>query len=87
MKSVVATLVLMLGSGALLFAADTNPAAQPATHPSTQPVNKYCPISGTEEVDPDCKTVTYKGQVIGFCCEDCIPKFEKDPEKYIKNMK
>jgi YHS domain-containing protein len=27
--------------------------------------------------------VTYKKQVIGFCCPDCKGKFEKEPEKFI----
>ena len=64
-------------------------ATAPATAPSTQaavPVNKKCPVSG-EDVDPKGKTVVYKGQTIGFCCEDCVEPFKKNPEKYAKNLK
>jgi len=60
----------------------------PATQPATKPgpiVNKKCPV-GDEDVDPKGKTVVYKGKTIGFCCEDCIKDFNKDPEKYVKKL-
>jgi YHS domain-containing protein len=28
--------------------------------------------------------VDYKGRRIYFCCKECPPVFNKDPEKYIK---
>ena len=28
----------------------------------------------------------YKGKRVYFCCPPCIPKFNKDPEKYMKKM-
>ncbi len=64
------------------------PATQPATQPTTQPqaINTKGPVSG-DDVDPDTQTITYKGQTIGFCCDDCIKKFKKDPDKYMKNLK
>ncbi len=31
--------------------------------------------------------LTYEGQEMKFCCKDCVKKFNKDPEKYIKLMK
>ena len=31
-------------------------------------------------------TVTYKGQVIAFCCKDCVDTFNKEPAKYVKNV-
>jgi YHS domain-containing protein len=69
-------------------AATTKPAT---TAPTTQaasatPVNKKCPVSG-DPIDPKVKTVVYKGKTIGFCCEDCVAPFQKDPEKYAKNIK
>jgi len=88
MKSLIATLILMLGSGALLFAADgSNPSTQPSSQPTTQPMNRFCPVQQDEAVDPDTKTVVYKGNTIGFCCDDCIPKFQADPETYMKTIK
>jgi len=47
--------------------------------------NQVCPISG-EDVDTGTPTELYNGKEIGFCCSDCIEKFKKDPEKYMKNL-
>ncbi|MBV8881270.1 MAG: hypothetical protein JO332_14990 [Planctomycetaceae bacterium] len=49
------------------------------------PINKKCPIKGTEVAAG--RTVEYKKQLIGFCCADCVAKFESDPEKWIKRVK
>lgn len=50
-----------------------------------EPINKKCPIKGTDVVAG--RTIEYKKQTIGFCCADCVAKFEGDPEKYIKKVK
>ncbi len=47
--------------------------------------NAVCPVRG-EEIDPDAGKVEYNGKIYGFCCSSCISKFEKDPEKYSKNL-
>lgn len=47
--------------------------------------NKVCPVTG-EELDSDARTVEYNGKTIGLCCKKCVGKFEKDPEKYMKNL-
>ncbi|GAB4295832.1 MAG: hypothetical protein Kow0098_18520 [Ignavibacteriaceae bacterium] len=47
-----------------------------------EPVNSMCLVSG-EEVDPEI-TVEYEGKTYAFCCNNCLKKFNKDPEKYIK---
>ena len=31
-------------------------------------------------------TLTYKGQEMNFCCKDCVKKFNKEPEKYLKKL-
>jgi len=49
------------------------------------PINKKCPLTGKDIVAG--RTVEYKKQTIGFCCADCVAKFEGDPEKYIKKVK
>jgi YHS domain-containing protein len=69
----------------------SKPAECPTTAPTTQeaakPINKFCAIQGEgNPIDPEV-TVVYKGQTIGFCCSDCIAEFQKDPEKYMKNLK
>jgi YHS domain-containing protein len=65
-------------------AATTQPAAAAATQPA--PVNKKCPVSG-EDVDAKGKTVQYKGKTVGFCCDDCIELFNKNPDKYADKLK
>jgi len=66
----------------------TSPTTAPAPQPSAsaKPINKYCAVDRDNPVDPTV-TYLYQGQVIGFCCDDCIPKFKKDPEKYMKDLK
>ncbi len=29
----------------------------------------------------------YEGQQLKFCCKDCVPKFKKDPAKYLLKLK
>ena len=63
-----------------------------ATRPTTSAsaslsiVNQFCAIEQENKVDPDV-TTTYNGKTIGFCCKDCIPKFEKEPAKYMATLK
>jgi len=99
--ALLAALVMGLGAAALVMAADdAKPQAPaegkteakadektPATKPSTQAAifNKKCPLSD-EDVDHKGKTVTYKGKTIGFCCDDCVKDFNKDPDKYAKKL-
>ena len=45
------------------------------------PVNRVCLVSH-EDVDPTI-TYKYKGKTYAFCCNKCLAKFKKDPEKYI----
>lgn len=45
------------------------------------PVNKMCPVLRDEKASPDF-TKTYHGQVIGFCCDKCLSKFEANPSRY-----
>ena len=97
MKSFVvyaAGLIVALGVGGLVIAEDkpAAPTTKPTTAPATtqaasaKPVNTKCPVSG-DPIDAKAKTIVYKGKTIGFCCEDCVEPFQKNPEKYTKNMK
>ena len=52
---------------------------------NNQAWNKVCPVKG-EVVDPEVSTVEYNGKMYGFCCPGCDSKFQKDPEKYSKNL-
>jgi YHS domain-containing protein len=49
------------------------------------PINKKCPITGKDIVAG--RTSEYEKQLIGFCCMDCVGKFESDPKKFIGKVK
>jgi YHS domain-containing protein len=76
----------LLSLSIVVLAEDKPAATKPATTQAAAPVNKKCPVSG-DAIDPKGKTVLYKGQLIGFCCDNCIEPFNKDPEKYARNIK
>jgi len=45
-----------------------------------------CPVTGEDfTVKESTVQVTYQGKRYAFCCEDCQPRFEKDPAKFAKN--
>jgi YHS domain-containing protein len=46
--------------------------------------NSICPVS-TEDIDPEI-TYEYKGKTYAVCCNNCLKKFKKDPEKYISKL-
>jgi len=85
------TLLVCALMGVVAVAADKakkpeTPATKPTSAPA-HPINKYCAVDRDNPVDETVPTVTYEGKVIGFCCEDCIPKFKKDPKAYMKDLK
>ena len=83
----IATLTLLVGSPALVRAADTNsPSSSTNATIKLYPLD-YCLVSGDKIGDMGKPLVTvYHGQEIKFCCSDCPPKFKKDPEKYMKML-
>lgn len=98
MRSLVWSVVLGVGLGVGLLSAapaasakagaqgNKNDAPAKKDEKEKKPVNKMCPIEPEHEVDPTV-TVTYKGKVVGFCCEDCVKTFKNNPEKYMKKLK
>ena len=64
-------------------------AESPTTEPAVKPYPlKTCLIS-KEELGGDMGapvTKVYKGQEMKFCCSSCLKKFDKDPDKYIKEL-
>ena len=34
----------------------------------------------------DTQTIVHQGQVVKFCCEPCVGKFKKNPEKYLAKL-
>ena len=63
-------------------AADNSAAAKNAVDVG----NTICPVTG-EKIDEKTKeTYVYEGKIYNFCCPMCVPKFKKEPEKYIKKI-
>lgn len=50
-----------------------------------KPFNSVCPVSGKAVAD-NSPTVEYDGKTYGFCCSNCVAKFESDPSKYSKYL-
>ena len=49
--------------------------------------NTKCIVSGSDPMGAGPgPTAVYKGKIYHFCCDDCVPTFKKDPEKYIKAL-
>jgi hypothetical protein len=62
----------------------SGPADPHAGHAAAKPgatVNTICAICGMD-VDPSIKPATYRGQLVGFGCRMCPPKFARDPDRY-----
>ena len=76
-------------------AADTNSPSISANAPAGKAKEKIKPYPLDKCIVSDEKlgemgkpiTMTYKEQEMKFCCKDCVKKFNKEPEKYIKKMK
>ncbi len=53
---------------------------------ASQPVlNRFCPVMPDEEVDPSI-TTTYDGRTIAFCCDNCLARFNANPERYLDRL-
>jgi YHS domain-containing protein len=50
-----------------------------------EPVNSKCPVSG-KDVDKAKKSFL-EGQTVGFCCDNCKGKFDKDPSAFRAKLK
>ncbi|MFN3019490.1 YHS domain-containing protein [Chryseobacterium sp. TY3] len=51
---------------------------------STKVVNEEDPICHMKTSDHLSDTLTYKGQVYGFCSSMCKDEFKKNPDSYLK---
>ena len=80
----VGTLFLTGGEAQAVDATEDHAATRPATRPADDgyPVS-VCPVTGEalgSMGEPPAKVID--GRLVKFCCEGCIPAFEKEPEKY-----
>lgn len=75
-----AALSALILSAASVSAEDAKPAA--VAYPL-----KTCVVSG-EELGSMGKplVIQHEGKDVQFCCKSCLPKFKKDPAKYMKKL-
>jgi YHS domain-containing protein len=84
-----AVLVAGLTAGVAAVRADgtnTNSAAKTDMKAKPYPL-KTCLVSGDklgEMGEP--AVLVYKGQEFKFCCKDCIKDFNKEPDKWVKQL-
>ena len=77
---VIAIAMMLTFSEGLIF-----PAFYAAAGDVVDAGNKFCPVSG-DKVSKKFFT-EYQGKRYGLCCAVCEAKFQKNPEKYLANMK
>ena len=77
-KVIIVVSVLVLA----LAVAGAGLAASPASAGQAQAV---CPVLG-DKINQGLHA-DYQGQRVFFCCPGCVGPFQKDPEKYLKQMK
>jgi YHS domain-containing protein len=61
------------------------PTAAPTATPAATEEMASCPVLGTTMPKSQMIKEEYKGKTYYLCCQDCVPKFKADPEKYTKN--
>ena len=85
---------MILLAAASVFAVSCNPAKTQAVPvaQTSKPSKSYpldtCLVSG-EKLGEMGKpyVINHEGQEVQFCCKNCLPKFEKDPAKYLAKLK
>ena len=86
-KSLIAASALLL-AGVTAFAAPAAPKAKASAKKATQAASLVCPVTGEKiaSIKDAAGSSTYKGKTYYFCCPDCKPKFDKDPNKAVMNV-
>lgn len=76
-------LAALLGTGLLGGCATDDESTCKADMGPVDSVNKYCVIVPEDTVKPNGPRRMWKGQKIGFCCANCLPKWDamSDAEK------
>jgi hypothetical protein len=88
-------IILILSSLAFFFSS-CKPQESTSNEPAVTPVEvapgkeyplKTCLVSGEDLGSMgDPVVIVHEGQQIKFCCDSCLPKFEKDPAKYLSKL-
>ena len=92
MKKLLIALALTLGTVSALSAALSTDAAWLAKAKADYPL-KTCIVSGEDlggdmgaAVDYVYHQMGQPDRLVRFCCDKCVEKFEKNPEKYLKEI-
>jgi hypothetical protein len=94
------TTIIFIGAGLSVASADTTPAQQAQIDNLKKMYTMTtCPVSGDklDSADMGGKPVDYlytkknadgteTTRLVRFCCKDCLLKFKKNPDKYLKVM-
>lgn len=83
MKTVLITLAVACFAGSALHAED---APKPEVAAKPYPLDT-CVVAG-EKLGTMGKPYRHlhEGKEVQFCCKSCLPKFKKDPAKYMKKL-
>lgn len=93
MKLILKTTILLLSPLAFI-SCDKKPAEAEAEAPATEETSAaktypldVCLVSGEKLGSMgEPVSIVHEGQEIKFCCDSCLPKFKKDPEKYLGKL-
>ena len=56
-----------------------------SANPNAAATNHMCPVMPEERAE-DSWTTVYRGKLIRFCCNNCVDRFRRDPEKYLAGL-
>ena len=85
MKTIITISILALG---LTACGKTESEASKSESKNANPYPlTTCVVSGEKLGDMgDPVVIQYEGREVRFCCKHCIPKFKKDPAKYLSKL-
>ena len=97
MKLTITTIMTGLAAAAALTltsCGDGNTASEESTDTGAPAVEKaaypldVCVVSGEKLGSMgEPYVITHEGTEVRFCCKECLPKFNEDPDKYVAMLK
>lgn len=92
MKTTIQLLTGLAAATLLLSSCGEKKTTETGSPPETPEAKAYpldvCVVSG-EKLGSMGKphVINHKGTEVRFCCDDCLPEFNKDPDKYVAMVK
>lgn len=79
--------LIVVTLSSLALGQEPKPTSRPKKLSSTPYPLAVCPVSGEALGSMGAPVVhEHKGREVRFCCKGCLPKFTKEPEKYLKKV-